>query len=125
MADSWVDLGDAIRSLREQLTEAIDEGRDKGMHFRLAPIDLTVQAAVTARGNGKVGWKILEVGGSLESASTQTLTLKLTPVWTTPGGAVVEDPLISATVPPAVGGDPASPDAWAGAGHERDPVDPD
>lgn len=98
--DVWVDLSEAIAVLRAQLTAAIDEGADKGMHFRLDPIEVTVQASVTTRGNGKLGWKILEVGGSRESASTQTLTLKLTPVWTMQDGTVVADPLIAAALPP-------------------------
>jgi hypothetical protein len=100
MAESvWVDLAEAIAALRQQLTDAIDEGADKGMHFTLDPIELTVQATVTTEGNGKLGWKILEVGGSRESASTQTLTLKLTPVWKKHDGTVVRDPLIGAPLP--------------------------
>jgi hypothetical protein len=95
----WVDLTEAIAVLRQQLTDAIDEGKDKGMHFQLAPIELTVQAAVTTKGTGKLGWKILEVGGGVESASTQSLTLKLTPVWKMQDGTVVTDPLISASLP--------------------------
>jgi hypothetical protein len=63
-----------------------------------------VQATVTRKGNGKLGWKILEVGGGVESASTQTLVLKLTPAWKMQDGTVVTDPLIAATLPAAGGG---------------------
>lgn len=104
MDEPWVDLAAAIAMLRQQLTDAIDEGADKGMHFELAPIELTLQAALTAKGNGKLGWKIVEVGGEVESASTQTLTLKLTPVWKMQDDTRVS-PLIAAPLPL---GEPAS-----------------
>lgn len=98
MAEVWVDLGDAIEGLRSALSEAIERGEGAGMHFRLAPVELTLQAVLTKEGSGKVGWKVLEVGGSVQSATTQTLKLCLDPVWQTDEGVVVEDPLIAATL---------------------------
>jgi hypothetical protein len=99
MTDAWVDLGEAIEGLRSTLTEAIERGATAGMHFRLAPVELTLEAGLTKEGTGKVGWKILEVGGSRESSTTQTLKLSLTPVWTSSDGILVDDPLISAAMP--------------------------
>ena len=69
------------------------------MHFERDPIESTVQATVTAKGNGNLRWKILEVGRGVDSASTQTLTLKPTPAWKMQDGTVVTDPLIAATMP--------------------------
>ena len=63
----------------------------KPMRFSLGPIDLTLQLAVTNEGNGKVGWKVIELGGRREAVSTQTLTLKLTPQWRDIDGRLTTD----------------------------------
>src|SRR5688500_14640318 len=78
MADAVVGLAAAIEALRTELSGAMAAGGGQGMQFALEPIELTVQAVVTNEGNGKIGWKILEFGGSHESAVTQTLKLTLT-----------------------------------------------
>lgn len=90
---------DAIESLREALTRAVDGGGQHRMRFRLAPIELTLQVVLTKDVHGKVGWKVLEVGGTRESVTTQTLKVQLDPVWEAPGGVLVEDPLISGVFP--------------------------
>lgn len=86
-----IELAKAIESLRAALTEAVDKGRAQGMQFRIEPIELTLQAVVTTDVNGKVGWGALGVGGKYESASTQTLKLKLKPVWRLDDGSLVDD----------------------------------
>src|SRR5688500_10342849 len=86
-----VGVAEAIAALREELTAAMDEGLGKRIQFRPDPVDLTMQVAVTKDADGKVGWKILEVGGSYQTATTQTLTLKLTPLWRQADGALVAD----------------------------------
>ena len=90
-----VGLAEAIEALREALTDAVGRGKDQNMQFRVQPIELTLQVVVTKDGNGKIGWGALGVGGSFESARTQTLTLKLQPVWKTPDGALVDDFIIA------------------------------
>ncbi len=95
MSDAWLDLSDAIEGLRQALTEAIDRGAGHGMQFELSPVELTLQAALTREGQGKVGWKVIEAGGSVESATTQTLKLSLRPVWRRQDGSVVRDFTIS------------------------------
>ena len=89
-------LAAVIAGLREQLTEAIDEGAGKGMRFQLEPIELTLQTVVTDEGHGKVGWKVLEAGASRASESTQSLTLRLTPVWQAHDGSLIRDFTIAA-----------------------------
>jgi hypothetical protein len=91
MANAMVDLAAAIEALRTELSGAMAAGHGQGMQFVLEPIELTVQAAVTDEGNGKIGWKIVEFGGSRESAVTQTLKMILTPVWKRPDGTLVRD----------------------------------
>lgn len=95
MSGALVGLSDAIKALRDELTTAIGEGKDRGMQFRLDPIELTVQTVVEKDGNGKLGWKILELGGSAKSATTQTLTLRLTPMWKPDDGSLTSDFTIS------------------------------
>ena len=88
---SGLRLAAVIEALRAELTEAIDEGAGKGMQFQLDPIELTLQLVVTDEGNGKLGWKVLELGASRESVTTQTAILKLTPVWRMRDGTLVRD----------------------------------
>jgi hypothetical protein len=106
MADAMVGLAAAIAALRTELSGAMAEGHGQGMQFALEPIELTVQAAVTDEGNGKIGWKILEFGGSHESATTQTLRLTLTPMFKRSDGTVVRDFTVSSF---AVAGDRVGP----------------
>jgi hypothetical protein len=80
----WVELPDAIESLRADLAAAWWDGRRHRVRFRVDPVELTVQVGVTKTGKGAAGvkWHILTLGGerSKEVATTQTLKLRLTPV---------------------------------------------
>lgn len=120
MADALVGLAESIEALRADLSRAVAEGAGKSMRFELEPIELTLEVAVTKDVNGKIGWKVLEVGGSREAVVTQTLTLKLRPWWEQPDGTVTNEFLVAdagmsgqhfgprdATPPP----DPTSPPA--------------
>jgi len=91
----------AIESLRHELTEAMQTGdaQRERMRFRLdEPIVLELHAAVTWTGDGKLGWKIIEIGGSRSSADTHTLTLRLKPEWWD-GSQYTTDFRISASIP--------------------------
>ncbi|MBT2612731.1 hypothetical protein J7I97_32055 [Streptomyces sp. ISL-87] len=90
-----VELAAAIEALRAELTTAVEQGRSRQMQFRLEPIELTVQAAVTKEANGKIGWSVLGLGGKWEAAVTQTLTLRLSPVWQSKDGTLTTDFTIS------------------------------
>ena len=94
---SVVGLADAIEALRAALTDAAHRGDGQPMQFEVQPVELTVQAVITKDANGKVGWGALGIGGSYESAVTQTLKLQLTPLWRRPDGTlrrkvVIADP---------------------------------
>jgi hypothetical protein len=84
-------LAEAVQALREELVKAISGGTGEWMRFGLAPIELTLQAVVTKGADGKIGWKILELGGKYESAVTQTLKLTLTPTWRLSDGRLTTD----------------------------------
>jgi hypothetical protein len=86
-----VGLAEAIGALRTELVAAMAEGSGKAMQFALDPIELTFQTVVTKDGDGKIGWKIIEVGGSYQSQTTQSLTLRLTPLWRNKDGRIVRD----------------------------------
>lgn len=91
MDKAIVGLADAIEALRAELIKAIDEGEGQSMRFSLEPIELSIQVGVTKDANGKLGWKVIELGGSYEKMTTQTLTLKLSPLWRTPDGEWTSD----------------------------------
>lgn len=107
MDRALVGLADAVAALRDELTQAIGEGKERGMQFRLDPIELTVQAVLEKDGNGKIGWKVLEASGSMKAVTTQTLTLRLTPMWKREGGSLTEDFTISSVAKDA--GDQVGP----------------
>jgi hypothetical protein len=91
MADATVGLADAIAALRSELLAAIDEAREAPMQFRLAPIELSLQVAVTIEAGGKIGWRVIGLSGSRARATTQTLTLRLEPLWRQDNGAYTSD----------------------------------
>jgi hypothetical protein len=82
--DGAVGLADAIGALRDELTRAWSSGQRERLRFKPAPVELTVQVAVTSAGKGRTGikWWLIELGGevSRESVVTQTLKLSLDPV---------------------------------------------
>lgn len=98
-AKAVVGLAEAVESLRAELLTAVEAGKDQPMQFSLEPIELTAQVAVTKDANGTIGWHLLGIGGSYESASTQTLTLKLAPVWKKPDGTLERDFTIASSGP--------------------------
>ncbi len=91
MTNVVIGLAAAIAALREELLLAVEAGDDADMRFRLAPIELSLQVAVTREGEGKIGWKVLGLGGSYESATTQVLKLQLEPVWLKGDGSYTSD----------------------------------
>ena len=95
MADVVVGLAEAIKALRTELLTAMDEGQDAAMRFRLQPVDLTLQVAVTKDAGGKIGWHVLGLGASYTSATTQTLGLRLEPLWLQASGEYTSDGLIT------------------------------
>jgi hypothetical protein len=94
-----VGLAEAVDSLRAELMKAVEAGRDQPMQFSIEPIELTAQVVVTKGADGKIGWNLLGIGGSYESASTQTLSLKLAPVWKRPDGTLERDFTIASAGP--------------------------
>ena len=72
MGKGSVGLADAIEALRNELIDAMNRGADKPMRFTLEPIELTVEVVVTKDAHGKIGWQVLEFGGSVEKERTQT-----------------------------------------------------
>ncbi|MHA7191942.1 trypco2 family protein [Arthrobacter sp. MDT2-16] len=95
-----VGLADAIEALRGELLTAAVAGEDQAMRFSVEPVELTVQVAVTKDANGKVGWTIFGAGGGYEHVTTQTLTLRLAPLWQCDDGTLTSDFAISSRVSP-------------------------
>jgi Trypsin-co-occurring domain 2 len=92
-----VGLAAAIEALRAELTDAVHRGRNEQMQFGVEPIELTVQAVVTREADGKIGWSVLGLGGKYEAVTTQTLTLRLAPLWKATDGSLTTDFTIAAT----------------------------
>jgi hypothetical protein len=91
MADGTIGLTEAIGALRRELLAAMAEGQQASMRFRLEPVELSLQVAVTKAAEGKVGWHVLGLGGSYSSAVTQTLKLRLEPLWMREDGSYTSD----------------------------------
>ena len=89
--DGWVALSDAIAALRRDLEAAWWDGQNKRVRFKVEPVEMTTQVGVTKTGKGQAGikWHILALGGekSRETTATQTLRLRLAPVFYGENGA--------------------------------------
>jgi len=95
MADELIGLSAAIAALRQELLLASESGESSDMRFRISAIDVSLQVAATKEGSGKIGWTILGLGASYESATTQTLTLTLEPLRRKPDGSYSSDFAVS------------------------------
>lgn len=102
--DGLLGLADAIEGLRAELTSAVDKGGEQRSRLRFAvtePVVLEVLAVTTRDVSGKVGWKVVEVGGSYTAANTHRITVTLSPQWWDgQQQAYTTDFLIAADVPP-------------------------
>ncbi|HAJ80067.1 MAG TPA: hypothetical protein DCO75_09880 [Fibrobacteres bacterium] len=84
MENGRIALADAVRNLREQLQEAMEEGADKKLRFEIKDLELELKCGVTRKADADAGvsfW-VLDLGakGSLADSKTQTIKLKLSPV---------------------------------------------
>ena len=83
----------AIRAMRGELMAAWTDAQGQPLRFKVAPVELTLEVAVTWTGKGTAGikWWLLQAGGevSREKATTQTIKLTLDPVTLDAQGNVV------------------------------------
>lgn len=86
-----IGLAGAIDALRTELADAVSRGHGERMRFRIEPIELSMQVVVTKQADGRIGWGALGIGGSYDAATTQTLKLRLQPLWELADGTVSED----------------------------------
>ena len=83
-----VSLSAAIAALRDELMYAVWagqfsyqlNGKQRTLRFKPAPIEVTLQVAVTSKGTAKAGvkWWLIEAGADLSHAKVATQTVKLT-----------------------------------------------
>ncbi|GAB2580183.1 trypco2 family protein [Kribbella endophytica] len=75
-----VPLSEAIEALRAELMRAFMSGADESLRFEAAPVELTLQTAVTWGGRADVGikWWLISAGGEISRQSVTTQTVKLT-----------------------------------------------
>jgi hypothetical protein len=100
--DGRVSLSAAIAALRDELVHAVWagqfayqlNGQARTLRFKPAPIEVSLQVAVTGKGTAKAGvnWWLIEAGGEVarEKVATQTVKLTLEPVMFDEQGQQVE-----------------------------------
>ncbi len=95
-----VPLADAITALRNELWKACWDGQANRLKFKPAPIELTLQVAVTAQGkaSGGIKWWLIDASGELsrQSVATQTVKLTLQPVMFDQSGHPLDEIFIEA-----------------------------
>jgi hypothetical protein len=78
---SGIPLAKAIQDLRQELLSAVAEGKNKDLRFKLKPIELELNVAMTYKAEGNAGVKfwVVEIGakGAVENAQTHKLKLTL------------------------------------------------
>jgi hypothetical protein len=77
-----MELSKVLADLRDELIKAQTVGEGSKLRFLIDDIELELQVAVTAEGNGKAGFKVLtffsaEAEGKGTGSATQKLRLKL------------------------------------------------
>ena len=86
--DDKLSVSAAIESLRDQLEQAWNAGKGQAVQFDLDEITLALTVEVVGKkaGGGKIRWYVVEAGGNVsrENSTTQTLELKLKPVFVDP-----------------------------------------
>lgn len=77
--EPMVGLAEAIRSLRVELSKAMQEGEGQGLRFRVQPVELEFELAVTngKGGGGGVRFWMISAEGKLDRSTTATHRLKL------------------------------------------------
>jgi hypothetical protein len=80
---SEIGLAEVFASLRAELSEAVEKGRDQEIQFPVGEVVLEFHIGVTrdVHGAGKLRFWVLELGGSggYEAVSIQKVTLSLGP----------------------------------------------
>jgi Trypsin-co-occurring domain 2 len=101
MDEPMVGLADAIRSLRTELSAAVEEGEGQGLRFRVGPVELEFELAVTKEGGGGGGVRFWVISAETKlvrsSATTHRIKLSLAPIVSGPEGeveAVIADEVI-------------------------------
>jgi hypothetical protein len=86
-----VGLAEAIRSLRGELTLAMQEGEGQGLRFKVDPVELEFELAVTSTkgGGGGIKFWVVTAEAKLDrsTATTHRIKLSLAPLLKTADGA--------------------------------------
>ena len=77
--NSGIPLAKAIQDLRQELLTAVEEGRGKELRFKLKPIELELNIAMTYKGEANAGVKfwVIDMGGKAAGEQTTSHKLKL------------------------------------------------
>jgi hypothetical protein len=90
MDEPKVELAAAIRSLRAELAQAMREGEGQGLRFRVQPVEMEFEVAVTTAGGagGGVRFWVFSAEAKLDRSKTSMhrIKLSLAPVLTTAEG---------------------------------------
>lgn len=93
--DDWLDLADAIETLRDQLSEAQRRGQDSPLRFVLGEItaEFELELVRAKNGGGALRFGVVEADARRErtTRSTQRLTLRLNPEHRGGGDVAVGD----------------------------------
>jgi long-subunit fatty acid transport protein len=73
-----VGLSKAIAGLRDQLEQAMDEGRGHRLLFDLSSVEVALEISWELQADGKFGWSVLGLGAEAAAHRTTTQTLRLT-----------------------------------------------
>jgi Trypsin-co-occurring domain 2 len=79
-AEVRIPLADAIGAIRQQLKQAMDEGREEELRFGLGAVELELQMQVSGeRGvDGGVKVWVVSLGGRASHSTAETHTVRLT-----------------------------------------------
>ncbi|MEV4433143.1 trypco2 family protein [Streptomyces sp. NPDC049555] len=95
--EPWAELGETVGAIRAQLQQAMQDGRDEPLKFKVGPVELEMTVAVKKEAGARTKVFVLpwtgEADGRRTSERTHRITFTLQPV-----DADDEDAKISGTV---------------------------
>ncbi|MEV0320832.1 trypco2 family protein [Streptomyces sp. NPDC050658] len=78
MADeAWAGLAEAIGAIREELREAAEAGRGKGIQFRTGPVELEFTVDVKKDVEGRVKAMVLPFGAEAKAGRSSGVTNRI------------------------------------------------
>ena len=81
-------LAEAIAAVRRELIEAMGAGENEVLRFEVGPVEVEFMVQVAREADGRLGLKVLSVGGGVTDTRTHRVHVTLKPIEPPTGGPI-------------------------------------